>query len=457
MGNKDSNPIQQRMEMFVEKWEAVRKNPDVNLVRIHAKDNEKDMIEAFYSYLLGIDTTNNDIPIIFNSIYHDDHQYTEALLDELTDMIETWNVANKDSIQVEIPHLDWRPDYTLIDRDNPASLFVKNINNLAIHLDLSDDVFLVPILQVSFTKPNAISRWLHLGIKAGIHPKVKVVVDDTTSNPFYQRLVEKNPDKVVTLIPDLDMDNAMQQVAAMGKPDDPGVQYRKAFVALVQAIGSRKVKEAEKHADTCIAIATKNLEKNPYWIGQLIAVNAALANDQVGYKNFKKAIEYSTHGVEAALKSKEIVTDEFIYRKFIAQAVMLRASLYTVTKDWLKAIEDFTVAANHYTYTNDTMLAMEAYRMVGYAANKLGNNDTACKALVEAIAISRKIPEPVIKSTTFAGVIELLFQINNLKYISNEEVQEAAWAVYGDDWITEIKNWKNPHYEQQNDPTKAMM
>src|SRR5687768_10641849 len=132
MGNKDSNPIQQRMEMLVEKWEAVRKQPGVNVVRIHAQNNEKDMVEAFYTYLLGVDTDNNDIPIIFNSIYHDDEQYVKALLEELYDMIETWNIAGKDNIEVEMPHLDWQPDYTLVDNDNPVFLFIKNINNLAV-------------------------------------------------------------------------------------------------------------------------------------------------------------------------------------------------------------------------------------------------------------------------------------------------------------------------------------
>ena len=457
MAGKESNPVQQRMEMLAEKWEAVRKNPDVSLVRIHAQDNEKDMIDAFYTYLLGIDTNNKDIPIIFNSIYHNDEQYAKALLLELADMIETWNIAGKDNIDVEIHQLDWAPDYKLTDSGNPVFLFVQNINNLAVHLNLQEGVYLVPVFRVSFTKPNAVSRWLHLGIKAGIHPKVKWVVDDTVSNPFYQRLVEKDHSKVATLVPDLDMDNAMQQVAAMGNPNDPGVQYRKAFVLLVQSIEKRKESDAEKYADVCIEIANNNLIKSEYWIGQVIAVNAALANDQVGYKNFKKAILYSTRGVEAAEKSKERISDEFIHRKFIAQAVMLRASLYTVTKEWLKAIEDFTIAAKHYVYTNDIILAMEAFRMIGYANNKSGNNDAACKALAEAVAISRQIPEHVIKFTTFAGVIEMLFEINNLKYISNQAVEDAAFFIYGDEWKEEIRNWKNPHYEQQDDPAKAMM
>lgn len=457
MAGRESNPIQQRMEMLAERWEVVAKEPDVRMVRILAKENEKDMVDAFYSYLLGVDTDNHDIPIIFNSIYHEGHQYAEALLLELDDMIETWNCTNKEAVEVAIQYLDWHPDMKLIDADNPAALFVQNINALAKHLSLQEGTYLVAVLRASFTEAGAVNHWLHQAIKAGIDEKVRLIVDDTTTHPFYQKLVDRNPVTVATLIPDLDMDNAMQQLAAMGNPADPGVQYRKAFMAMIQAIESRKEKDAGKHAETCIQIAEKALPTNPYWIGQVIAVNAALSNDQVGHKNFKKAIVYATHGVEAAEKSKELIPDASIHRKFIGQAVMLRASLYAAAKEWIKAAEDFALAASHYVYTNDTMLAMEAFRMLGVAHHKTGNRDEACKALVEAIDIGEQIPQHIIKFTTFAGVIELLFKINNFNYISNEEIEEVAFSAFGENWAEEIRNWKKPHYEPVNDPAKAMM
>lgn len=457
MAGRESNPIQQRMEMLAEKWEAVAKDPLVRVVRILAKENEKDMVDAFYSYLLGVDTDNHDVPIIFNSVYHDGHQYSEALLRELDDMIETWNCANKDNVDVVIQHLEWHPDFTLMEPNNSAVLFTRNMNALAEHLRLPDEVYLVAVLRISFTEPGVVNGWLNSAIKAGIHEKLRLVVDDTVTHPLYQKLADRNPDAVITLRPDLDMDNALQQLAAMGNPDDPGVQYRKAFMALMRAIEKRKEKDAEKHAAICIEIAEKNSEKNPYWIGQVIAVNAALANDQVGHKNFKKAIGYATRGVEAAEKSKELISDEFICRKFTGQAMMLRASLYAAAKDWRTAAEDFTAAAGHYVYTNDTMLAMEAYRMTGVANYKTGNRDAACKALSEAVIISQQIPQHVIRFTTFAGVVELLFQINNFKYISNEEIEDVAYKVYGDAWAEEIRNWKKPNYEPVNEPEKAMM
>jgi tetratricopeptide (TPR) repeat protein len=456
MAGKESNPIHQRIELFTEKFEAVIKDPDISIVRIKARDNEKEMVDTFYTYLLGTDTNNHDIPIIFNSIYHGDTQYSKALLTELEKLIDTWNDADKSKVEVVIDKLDWKPDFNLINPNNPASLYIRNINSLAAFLKLDKGVHLVPILRVSVADIKGLTRWLNFLLKEDIDPKVKLLIDDTFSHSHFQSFAEKNPGKVATLIPDLDMDKAMQQVAAMGNPNDPGVQYRKAFIAMMQAIEKRKEKDTEKHAAECIQIANKNLEKNPYWIGQVIAVNAALANDQVGYRNFRKAIEFSTKGVEAAQKAKEIIPDEYIHRKFMAQAIMIRASLLVASKEWLKAVEDFKTAAYHYTYTNDFILGMEAYRMMGYCYDKAGNRDAACDVLTEALAVSGTISSNIIRYTTFGGVIEHLFKINNQHYISNKELSEIAKEVYGNDWLKEITNWKNPDYEQVNTPEKAM-
>lgn len=456
MAGKESNPIHQRIELLTEKWEAIIKNPEVCVVRINARNNEKEMVDTFYTYLLGVDTDNHDIPIIFNSIYHGDSQYSKALLTELEEMIDIWNDADKSNVEVVIDQLEWKPDYKLVKSDNPAFLFIQNINNLAAFLKLPNGIHLVPILRVSLADIKGLTRWLNLVLKAGVSPKVKLMIDDTFAHPHFQTFAENNPGKVATLIPDLNMDKAMQQVAAMGNPTDPGVQYRKEFILMMQAIEQRKEKEAARHGALCIEIANKNLEKNPYWIGQVIAVNAALANDQVGYHNFNKAIQFSTKGVEAAEQAKLMIPDEYIHRKFIAQAVMLRASLYAASKQWMKAVEDFTTAAGHYVYTNDLVLGMEAYRMMGYCYDKAGNRDAACNALTEALSVSGTISPAMIKYTTFGGIIEHLFNINNQKYISNQDLQQIAMEVYGDNWLQEVKNWKNPNYDQVNEPEKSM-
>lgn len=451
MSGKESNPIQQRMDLLVERWETAVAQPGINVVRIHAEDNEKDMVDTFYTYLLGVDTTNHDIPIIFESIYHNGEQYSRDLLKELEELLTLWNNSNKDQLTIKTGAIDWKPDYGLVKRDNPAFLFIENMNRLATYLDLEKGSYLVAALRVSFTEVKSFTYWLHFALEAGMNPKFKMVVDDSFSNPFFEKISDKYPDKIITLKPRLDMENAMQQVAAMGNPNDPAVQYRQAYVKLMQAIEKRKEIDAEKYAAACIEIALKNLKKNAYWIGQIIAIYAALANDQIGYKNYKKATGYSELGVQAAQKSQELIPDEYVYRKFIAQAVMLRAALYTVQKEWEKAIVDFSMAAENYAYTNDLILAMEAYRMVALSNKKFSNTDAACKALTSALHISGQIPPDTLKFTTFPGIIELLLGLNHSKYISQEDVKTAAQSVYGDDWMKEILNWKTPHYEPVND------
>jgi hypothetical protein len=52
------------------------------------------------------------------------------------------------------------------------------------------------------------------------------------------------------------MDNALQQVAAMGKADDP-VFNTASVCSACTIIGNRKEKEAEKHADVCIVLPIK--------------------------------------------------------------------------------------------------------------------------------------------------------------------------------------------------------
>ncbi|MEO5684603.1 MAG: hypothetical protein ABIQ88_18320 [Chitinophagaceae bacterium] len=456
MAGKETNPIQQRMELLAEKWQAAVAVPGISIVRIHAEESEKDMVDTFCTYLLGVDTPNRDIPVIFESIYHDDEQYSQALVDELKGLIDVWNTANKDALSIKTELIRWQPDYSMYKKDNAAFLFVENMNRLAAYLSLEKGIYLVAVLKVSFVEERMFGRWLEQALAAGLHDKSKMLIYDTAAHPFFEKIADKYPDRIITLEPALDMDNAMQQVAAMGNPDNPAVQYRQAFVKLMQAIEKRNEKDARKYGDDCIDIAINNLEKSPYWIGQVIAVYAALANDQVGYKNYKKAIAYSSEGIAAAEQSVVLIKDEFIYRKFLGQAIMLRAALYTVDREWQKAVADFETAANHYIYTNDIILAMEACRMAAYCNRKYGDRGTACKWLAAAVSQSKQLPAHIIKVTTFAGVIEMLIDINDEVHISREDVENAAEAVYGEEWMKEIVNWKNPHYEQVTDPSKTV-
>jgi hypothetical protein len=96
-------------------------------------------------------------------------------------MIETWNVAGKDNIEVEVHQLDWSPDYNLVDHDNPVFCFIK-ISITCCSLNLNEGVFFGSHRTGLLYKPTALAMaapWYKSRYIQG-----KVVVDDSVSNPF---------------------------------------------------------------------------------------------------------------------------------------------------------------------------------------------------------------------------------------------------------------------------------
>jgi hypothetical protein len=136
---------------------------------------------------------------------------------------------------------------------------------------------------------------------------------------------------------------------------------------------------------------------------------------------------------------------------------MVRGALYVADRRWTAAVADFERAAENYTFTNDPILAMEAWRMKAFAHRKAGNTDACCAALADGLAMARRIPDHLLKFTTFPGIVEVLLEVNNGKHCTRAEVEELAASVYGKDWMKEIRNWKSPTYEHIEDPTKTVV
>lgn len=450
MATQVSNPIQQRMDLLLEKWEKAVESKDTPVIRIHAKEDEKVMVETFHTYLLGTDTGNHDVPVIFDRIFRDEDSFSIELLRDLDELISIWNNSNKENLGFEAPPILWTADFSLVETNNPGYVFVENLNRLSKYLKLGKGKNLVAIFKVTLINLNGFINWLGFVLKCEVDPSVKLLIDDTEEEPLFEAFCKKHPFQTITIFPELDMDNAMQRLASMGKPDDPAVNYRKSFVKLMQCISKRDEHKAVTHANVCLDIATENLEKNPYWIGQVIAVYSALANDQIGYKNFQKAIAYASEAVGAASASGDLIGDEYIQKKFLGQSLMLRGALYTTQKIWDKAIADFETAARYYNYTQDHILGIEACRMTAYCNLKNGDPSSACRQLAPALEIARQLPSETIQASTFAGVLEILLDSNDQKFVSDQEVEEIGCFFFGDNWMKEIRNWKNPEYAPES-------
>jgi len=440
-----SNPIQQRIEMMAEKWEDIKKKKDARIVHIRCQPDEDDMVDTFYSYMVGTDSNVNDIAFHFETPCTDLKNFGNQLLNELDQYIYIWNNTEK---QPGIPFVsvDWLSNRQLTP-DNTA-LFIRNFNNLAEILNLPAGVCLVAIIKKTNEIKNLLT-WLKAALEAGPSPKVRIFLYDRYDRPFMDELLNSPlAPRVATLPLNLDMPKAMEQIAAMGDPNDPATEYRHCFVKMMNAMAAGDEAKAESRGQECLDMAMKNLARDPYWITQVVMVYIAMANDKIRYRKKEQVTGYAEKAVETAEASKQYFGNE-LAAHLLAQSLMFRGTIRYMYHVYPDAYADYRKAFDFYESLGLVALAIEASRMCGESALKINQKEEAAKVLSQGARMAKKMEPMAVIASTHAGVMELLLNMKYETAISMEEMDEIARPVYGDDWIRAIGNWKKiPDQEQ---------
>ncbi len=434
-----SNPIQQRIELICEKWEDAKVNTRARLVLIRCQPDETEMVDTFYTYMIGTDTPIMDIAFHFDSECYDPKHFSKSLLAELEEIMHIWNNSEKDS-SIEFVPVPWQADYSMQNDKNPALMFVKNFNALAKEMNLSDGLFAVAVFK-GLSNDKNLNVWFKDALEAGINPAVKFLFHDTVANPVFEELAIKCTPQITTIPINLNMPQAMEQVAAMGDPNDPATAYRQSFMKMMNAISAGNETKAEKWGKECIKTATQFITKDPYWILQVVVVYIALANDKIRYIKKDEALAYANKAVETATASKTYFENDIV-SQLMAQAVMFRGTVFFINCNRTEACTDFSFAFETYKQQGNMPLAIEACRMAGESALKSGQKDYAAKILSDGARLGNTIDAEAAAGTTYAGVLDLLLQTNHVTNISMQELNEIALPIYGPDWLDKVRNWK---------------
>lgn len=434
-----SNPIQQRIELICEKWEEAKNNADARIVHIRCQPDELDMVDTFYTYMIASDTPVLDIAFHFDAVCYDTKLFSKALLEELAETIDIWNNSEKDS-RIEYAAVDWKPDYSLDDKKNTAALFINNLNKLSAVLKLQPGNFTVAILKGPLVGKNLI-EWLNDAMQINISAGVKLLIHDTFEDVFFNDITIRQSPLIATIPLNLDMPKAMEQVAAMGDPNDPATVYRQSFMKMVNEMGAGNEDKAEKCGHECIAIANRNLAKDPYWITQVIVVYIALANDKMRYKNKEGTLGYANKAVDTALNAKTYFEND-IASILLAQATMFRGSVLFSQNRKADAYIDFNLSFEIYLEQVNTLLAIEACRMAGLSASQSGQKENSNKVLARGARLGNQVDPETLYGTTYAGILEQLVLGNDGSFISMQELDEIARPIYGPGWVNLVKDWK---------------
>ena len=425
-----TNPVQQRMEYLADLWNnlPIHKHKII-CATIDMQDVE--MMNAFHWYMLGLDAPFEDIAILFESVFADIDAYSLALVEELEGVVNTWNAMEMPSGMDKIT-IDWKPDYSISDK-NKARLFVENINELAAKLPLEKHQYVIAnLLMPHVSMQSRITSWMLKLLELELSPKVKILITNIKQDKTYDELLSYSKD-VYNWKPDIDTPNVISQTAAMGDPSDPGTGYRSCFAKMIKAIGKQDYKKSIEAGEKCIEIATGSVEKDPYWITQIVVVQIALSNEDYRNKKEKEAFLRADKAIANGALVPEIIGKE-LGGSVLGQAQLNKAALLCYGKKWEEAYPIFAEAAGNFVKSHIFISALEAYRMAGFCAGKEGDSDEALENLYKGFQISENIDNKTLRTTTFPMLVYQLKKMDYEKYLSEQELEERAQKVLGENW-----------------------
>lgn len=440
-----ANPIQEQMEQLLLKWDIATNTPNVNIIRVHAKADDNDMLEAFFQYMLALDIGRTDFVFIFSSNYTSKSTYSETLLKELEEEINTWNKA-KAPESLNHKTIDWKPNFSLKSANNPTTLFIENINQFANYIfpDKNNKVSILLLPENSLDLDTHYT-WLNELLEHQFEPHVFIGISDLESQPFYNNLAIKHPEKVYTLISDFNTDKAIEQMAAISDQSQEEDPYRTNLAKLMNAVKNRESSKVGKASKKCLNIAVKKLDNDPNWLMQIVTVYTILYNDQIGYKNYNEAIFFANKAVESALLSQNLLAPEVAYR-LIGQTHLGRGTLFHLKKKREKALDDFIHAVSAFETCNDNIMHCEALRLAGWMSEKTSNKKQALDLYIKAYYLKDNdtFDLELLKVSTYPLIIKQLLKINDRhQVLSNQQMDKDMSEIFGNNWENYIENYAN--------------
>jgi hypothetical protein len=448
-----TNPVQQRMEYLTDLWNEIPKK-DYMIIRTIIEKGDEGMIEAFYTYMLGIGVPIADIAVNFSCGFDDINSFSENLVKELEGIVNIWNEADFSQTSLDKVIIGWKPEYRNDDK-NDAKLFTDNLNKLVQVLNLQKGRFLIANLTLPYIlNKKELNKWLKEYLQTDILSQLKLLITDVKGDDIYKDLSFSFEDDIYNWNPEIDTPNVISKVAAMGDPQDPSTEYRLHFVNMMNAIGKNKSGLAKKEGKICLEIACNNVAKDPYWIAQIVAVNIVLSNEMFKNSEYSQAFETADNAIKMGETCPQVL-GETIGSGIFAQAQMNKATMLSMKKKWRESGSLFELAAENLVKANIFISALEAYRMAAYCAKKDSEDEYALNNLIKGYEISSHIDNHTLRNSTFSLLLVHILKMNYDERISYDDLNNRATQVYGEYWEEVIRQkWSHVNIDSlyENEP-----
>jgi tetratricopeptide (TPR) repeat protein len=421
------NPIEKRLDTLVALWETFAAESGPRGLRWLVDRDESRLVDSF---LEVENSEHGKLPAIFMRFeqpFQDPERHGFLLLQALSEQYE----EIREVLRAEDLPDDWKCPATSVGATDVRS-FAVACHSLQSHYKTIMAQFVAVLLPNRVENYRAWQNWLRRLLRSGLPETIRIMVVDDLDQPSLEALAQSEPELLQTIRPGLDMPGAYAELAKAGNPSEPGVAFRRQFLALTQAAGKGDLVGASRSGDAALAIAREH-----NWPQMQLVIHMALGAATLGAKKVDEAVAHYRRAGKLAMSS----VDDPAAPKLLLQSRLAEATALFSGGRYVEAADVYQASAGLAKTNQDRLMEMESWRMAAYCHEQARQLEPSWRCGQKALDVATEMDDQTRANSTLPFVGQSLLRVlgdGNSEW--TKQVRERMAKLAGADWENRFRS-----------------
>ncbi len=425
MSDRKKNAIEQRLDALIDSWnEFAQESTDGCLLRWMVTADEARMIDVFLESENESGGQTPDLFLVFDVPFETPEQYLASLVISFNEQYE----ASREILEEAGVDINWIfPESEL--KRNDFEWLIKRCQSFKEHYASILEHLVVVLIPESVSDVIIYEKWLRELLLTANNAALRFMIVDDIHSPVFSGLAQAYPDKVRTIIPNLDMPSALMELVQNVPGKGADYRFRCHLIALTNSAEKGDLAAAQQAYMSALTIAQKK-----EWLQMQVVAHMALGAALLGAAKFQEALIYYRKAEkvsEEAVKHNDPAGKKLLMQSRLACGAALisdgcfedAAGLYEVTAPLALELKE-------------QLMVLESWRMAGYCHEQNKQYSNAWNCILQALAAGEQMDAEERRVSTLPYALQALLRIAGCQQnqAGEKEIEEKAEMLLGPRW-----------------------
>jgi hypothetical protein len=372
----------------------------------------------------------------FNQLIRDGLDEVEAEKAEVdAEENEADEAKNEGNAEIKNSNNDWQM-FDVAQAQSGLHALFASVNSVISLFESSIEQLTLVINPVELKQPQAFCQWWEqlctiVRNYSSWPPKLKLLALDNSTHPLLTSLFVKYPDAAMSQTPALNLNAAAKAVAEQTHDGSDGAQLRLLFLAMNTAIGEQNEAALINAGDEALVITQNN-----QWPDMTTTVFLTRAGGLLNFEKFSLAItDYKQAQIFAQIGIENKIPG---CEKLLLQALLFEGTALFLASQLAPAAKAYEVAALKAEEFGDLWVALEAWRMAAFVAERLNQTAPAWQFATHALDVGRKMADEERAQSTLGFVGQAMLRLSANQQTKND-INTTFSELLGAEWLKNVE------------------